>query len=358
VPACQHQPVLTHAPRLLQFKRLDPTAPPRPQLLHIKSPEPITLLCTASAGPQHPLLPLGDPPARKVLLVAGPAGVGKSSIISMLLQDFPEQFVHVQLTTTRPSRKAAEAAAGSYRHVDAHTWQRLAGCYEEEEEEVLVLGSSSLRPAGSTAAAGAGAGAGAGAAAGAAAAAAPAASSSSSTAGNLSARSGSSSRPTSAAPSSRGSSRPASGAAAKAVRSAKAAAGAAGSRPASGHTSSAAVSAAAAPAAAAVPPVDPSKATAAAAPSKGKSSSTLAKLKGVQLGVQLELDGWQYGLESAALQAAFDGHKAALVECCDLRLARAVRDQAHKLQVWHADAFVDIIALQRVAWGTAVHGSG
>ena len=83
--------------------------------------------------------------------------------------------------------------------------------------------------------------------------------------------------------------------------------------------------------------MDLSKATAAAAPSKGKSSSTLAKLKGVQLGVQLELDGWQYGLEIAPLQAAYDGHKAALVECCDLQLARAVREQAAELQVGRSD---------------------
>ena len=64
----------------------------------------------------------------------------------------------------------------------------------------------------------------------------------------------------------------------------------------------------------------------------------LDALQGVPLGVQVELGGWQYGLETAALEAAFEGHRAALVECCDLQLARAVREQAAELQVGRSDS--------------------
>ena len=65
-----HSLLLCHGPasyaHCAQAGRLDPATPPRPQLLHISSPEPISLLCSVAAGPQHALLPLGDPPTRKV----------------------------------------------------------------------------------------------------------------------------------------------------------------------------------------------------------------------------------------------------------------------------------------------------
>lgn len=61
-------------------------------------------------GPQQELQLEAAPPA-KILAVAGPSAIGKSHLLSLLLQDFPESLQRVERLTTAPPARHAGAAA-------------------------------------------------------------------------------------------------------------------------------------------------------------------------------------------------------------------------------------------------------
>ncbi|GIL93290.1 hypothetical protein Vretimale_15687 [Volvox reticuliferus] len=84
-----------------QLRRVDTNKLSRVALLYVDSPEPVKLLSSLFTGPQYALME--DPPTpRNVLVISGPAGVGKSTILRMLLKDLGSQLELVPVLTSRP----------------------------------------------------------------------------------------------------------------------------------------------------------------------------------------------------------------------------------------------------------------
>lgn len=84
-----------------QLRRVDTSKLSRTALLYVDSPEPVKLLASLFTGPQYPLLE--DPPTPHSLLVlAGPAGVGKTTVLRALLAAQPSQLRLVPVVTSRP----------------------------------------------------------------------------------------------------------------------------------------------------------------------------------------------------------------------------------------------------------------
>ncbi|GLC37755.1 Adenylate kinase [Pleodorina starrii] len=86
-----------------QLRRVDTGKLSRVALLYVDSPEPVRLLSCLFTGPQYGLLE--DPPhSRNVLVLSGPAGVGKSTVLRMLLADpaLEAQLALVPVLTSRP----------------------------------------------------------------------------------------------------------------------------------------------------------------------------------------------------------------------------------------------------------------
>ncbi|PNH05620.1 Adenylate kinase, chloroplastic [Tetrabaena socialis] len=92
-----------------QLRRVDTGKLSRVALLYVDSPEPVRLLASLFTGPQYGLLE--DPQApHGVLMLAGPAGVGKSTVLGMLLDAQAEQVELVPILTTRPPLRREPAA--------------------------------------------------------------------------------------------------------------------------------------------------------------------------------------------------------------------------------------------------------
>ena len=111
-------------------------------LLHIKSEEPIRLTATLSLAPQYALEDSPDvcePPKVPMLVVCGPSGVGKYTLIRMLVEGFDEKFTHVLRYTTRKEKMGAHVSRG-FLHMDAEDMRKdidkglFAEHYEVEGE--------------------------------------------------------------------------------------------------------------------------------------------------------------------------------------------------------------------------------
>ncbi|EFJ40819.1 adenylate kinase [Volvox carteri f. nagariensis] len=84
-----------------QLRRVDTNKLSRVALLYVDSPEPVKLLSSLFTGPQYGLME--DPPTpRNVLVLSGPAGVGKSTVLRMLLRALGTQLELVPVLTSRP----------------------------------------------------------------------------------------------------------------------------------------------------------------------------------------------------------------------------------------------------------------
>ncbi|GFR43730.1 hypothetical protein Agub_g4841 [Astrephomene gubernaculifera] len=92
-----------------QLRRVDTGKLSRVALLYVDSPEPVRLLASLFTGPQYGLLE--DPPTpRNVLVLAGPAAVGKTTVLRMLLSALGGQLELVPVLTTRPPLRREPAA--------------------------------------------------------------------------------------------------------------------------------------------------------------------------------------------------------------------------------------------------------
>lgn len=75
----------------------------RTYLLHMESEEPIRILATLSLAPQYSLRDSPDvspPQVAPLLFVCGPSGVGKSTLINMLLDGYREKFAYIKRRTS------------------------------------------------------------------------------------------------------------------------------------------------------------------------------------------------------------------------------------------------------------------
>ena len=78
----------------------------RTYILHLQSEEPIRLLATLSLAPQYSLKDSPDvspPQVAPLLFICGPSGVGKSTLINMLMNGFKEKFAYVKRQTSSKS---------------------------------------------------------------------------------------------------------------------------------------------------------------------------------------------------------------------------------------------------------------
>ena len=69
---------------------------------YVRCPEPVTISCSLSVSPQPSALEVGVQKA--ALVISGPSGVGKSTIIDLLKQEFPDKFGFSVSHTTRSPR--------------------------------------------------------------------------------------------------------------------------------------------------------------------------------------------------------------------------------------------------------------
>lgn len=96
-----------------QLRRVDTGKLSRVALLYVDSPEPVKLLSSLFTGPQYGLLE--DPPTpRNVLVLAGPAGVGKTAVLRMLLQQVGWRMEGGRRVRAAGGRRAN--AGGSWHH--------------------------------------------------------------------------------------------------------------------------------------------------------------------------------------------------------------------------------------------------
>jgi len=73
-------------------------------------------------APEPPALPVPSEPARVVVL-SGPSGVGKSTVVRRLRSEHPEVWISVSVTTRTP--RPGEVDGREYRFVDGPTFDRL-----------------------------------------------------------------------------------------------------------------------------------------------------------------------------------------------------------------------------------------
>lgn len=94
---------------------------PRTLLLTADNPEPTDIVISLDVGLQWALEDRPTVP-RRVLLLSGPMGVGKSSIAGMLMKDFPSKLAAVApLTTAEPCKGEADGAP--YTFMPAEVWE-------------------------------------------------------------------------------------------------------------------------------------------------------------------------------------------------------------------------------------------
>ncbi len=73
----------------------------------------------------HPFNP--TPLKNKPLILVGPSGVGKRTLIDLVLQDYGDIFARKKSITTRPIRVGNEKSKENFNFVTEHDFKRMAG---------------------------------------------------------------------------------------------------------------------------------------------------------------------------------------------------------------------------------------
>jgi len=84
--------------------KLDMLSTPVPTLFHVESKEPIKVLVSMLVAPPEPV----KPPKPLPLVVCGPSGVGKGTLINKLMETYPDKFGFSVSHTTREPREGEE----------------------------------------------------------------------------------------------------------------------------------------------------------------------------------------------------------------------------------------------------------
>ena len=94
----------------------------------------------------HPFNP--TPLKNKPLILVGPSGVGKRTLIDLVLQDYGDIFARKKSTTTRPIRVNNEKSKENFGFVTEHDFRRMAANGEfieyRERSEGCFYGTSKV----------------------------------------------------------------------------------------------------------------------------------------------------------------------------------------------------------------------